>query len=411
MASLLLIRILPLILILLAVLAPGAAVFNISSLSGLLSPALTESLLVALPPCHLTGGNATLMVRRANDSKVVKSSFVVPPCRGRRELVSVVDSGSGFTVTRLGAYQVTNLVPGTKYYISYLVKKGTSTESSRETSLSTLPLARYKLRIIEPPKLPVGKKPKPDKDGPDIEPNLWMWVNPNIVFPPGKLEVPPPSKEEDLTNIFPCLQPVPKEEDFANCSEARVMESLPPSSREQSFPWKQFASSPSNLELTEEEEAKDQDDSSCVALPSLHKRAPLQSWLLKGNSQEGRLWSRPPLNYFHLIALALRNSSPCGLNVQQIYSFTRQHFPFFRTAPEGWKNTIRHNLCFRDSFEKVPVSMQGGASPWPRSCLWKLTEEGHRRFEEEARALASTQLESIQQCMSQPDVMPFLFDL
>ncbi|KAF0886175.1 UPK2 protein, partial [Crocuta crocuta] len=85
--------------------------------SGLLSPALTESLLVALPPCHLTGGNATLMVRRANDSKVVKSSFVVPPCRGRRELVSVVDSGAGFTVTRLSAYQVTNLVPGTRYYL------------------------------------------------------------------------------------------------------------------------------------------------------------------------------------------------------------------------------------------------------------------------------------------------------
>ncbi|XP_036923473.1 uroplakin-2 isoform X2 [Sturnira hondurensis] len=381
MASLLLIQILPLILILLAVLAPGsAAVFNISSLSGLLSPALTESLLVALPPCHLTGGNATLMVRRANDSKVVKSSFVVPPCRGRRELVSVVDGGAGFTVTRLSAYQVTNLVPGTKYYISYLVKKGTSTESSRETPFSTLPLASYKLHIIEPPKLPVGKKPKPDKDGPDIEPNLWMW-------------------------------PAPKQEDFANCSEARVMESLPPSSREQSFPWKQFASSPSNWELTEEEEAKDQDDSSCVALPSPHKRTPLQSRLQQGNSQEGRLWSRPPLNYFHLIALALRNSSPCGLNVQQIYSFTRQHFPFFRTAPEGWKNTIRHNLCFRDSFEKVPVSMQGRASPWPRSCLWKLTEEGHRRFEEEAQALASTQLQSIQQCMSQPDVMPFLFDL
>ncbi|XP_037003050.1 forkhead box protein R1 [Artibeus jamaicensis] len=272
-------------------------------------------------------------------------------------------------------------------------------------------LARYKLRIIEPPKLPVGKKPKPDKDGPDIEPNLWMWVNPNIVFPPGKLEVPEPSKGEDLTSIFPCPQPAPRQEDFANCSEARVMESLPPSYREQSFPWKQFASSPSNWELTEEEEAMDQDDSSCVALPPPHKRAPLQSQLRQGNSQEGRLWSRPPLNYFHLIALALRNSSPCGLNVQQIYSFTRQHFPFFRTAPEGWKNTIRHNLCFRDSFEKVPVSMQGGASPWPRSCLWKLTEEGHRRFEEEAHALASTQLQSIQQCMSQPDVMPFLFDL
>ncbi|XP_027433569.1 uroplakin-2 isoform X1 [Zalophus californianus] len=201
MASLLPVRTLPSILILLTVLALGASDFNISSVSGLLSPALTESLLVALPPCHLTGGNATLMVRRANDSQglllppkmapwspetptqdttctpspapaflstlllghpysaalspwgpqktpltsppisrpVVKSSFVVPPCRGRRELVSVVDSGAGFTVTRLSAYQVTALLPGTKYYISYLVTKGTSTESSREIPMSTLP--------------------------------------------------------------------------------------------------------------------------------------------------------------------------------------------------------------------------------------------------------------------------------
>ncbi|KAM9659916.1 LOW QUALITY PROTEIN: uroplakin-2 [Trichechus inunguis] len=139
MASLLPVRTLPSILILLAVLAPAAADFNISSVSGVLSPALTESLLVALPSCHFTGGNATLMVRRANDSKVVKSSFVVPPCRGRRGLVTVVDSGAGFTVTRLRAYQVTNLVPGTKYYISYLVKKRTSTEYSKEIPMSTLP--------------------------------------------------------------------------------------------------------------------------------------------------------------------------------------------------------------------------------------------------------------------------------
>ncbi|XP_036715648.1 forkhead box protein R1 [Balaenoptera musculus] len=272
-------------------------------------------------------------------------------------------------------------------------------------------LARYKLRIVEPPKLPLEKKPNPDKDGPDFEPNLWMWVDPNIVFPPGKLEVPEPSKGKNLTSIVPSPQPPPKEDDFAKCPQATVVES-PSLSGDQYPPRKWFASSPSNWELTEEEEAEDQDDSSSVALPSPHKRAPLQSRRLRqANSQEGGLWSRPPLNYFHLIALALRNSSPCGLNVQQIYSFTRQHFPFFRTAPEGWKNTVRHNLCFRDSFEKVPVSMQGGASTRPRSCLWKLTEEGHRRFAEEARALASTKLETIQQCMSQPDVMPSLFDL
>lgn len=50
--------------------------------------------------------------------------------------------------------------------------------------------------------------------------------------------------------------------------------------------------------------------------------------------------------------------------------------------------------------------MQGGARSQPRSCLWKLTDEGHRRFAEEARALASTRLERIRQCMSQPGVRP-----
>ncbi|ELW63226.1 Coiled-coil domain-containing protein 84, partial [Tupaia chinensis] len=237
-------------------------------------------------------------------------------------------------------------------------------------------LARYKLRIVHPPRFPLERKPNPDGDGPDFEPNLWMWVNPNIVYPLGKLEVAAYSKKEELTSTLSSPRPPPKDED-ASCSES--------------------------TELTEEEEAEDRDDSSSVALPSPHKRAPLQRRrLLQANSQEGRLWPRPPLNYFHLIALALRNSPPRGLNVQQIYSFTRQHFPFFRTAPEGWKNTIRHNLCFRDSFEKVPASVQGGTSTRPRSCLWKLTEEGRRRFAEEARALASSQLETIQRCMSQP---------
>ncbi|XP_031201269.1 forkhead box protein R1-like isoform X3 [Mastomys coucha] len=357
------------------------------------------------------------MVRRANDSKVVKSGFVVPPCRGRRELVSVVDSGAGFTVTRLSAYQVTNLTPGTKYYISYRVQKGMSTESSPETPMSTLPLALYGLRIVKPPKLPLEKIPNPDKDGPDIKPNLWMWVNPNIVYPPGKLEV--AHKKEDLPSVLPAFQPDLKEREDS-CSEASEMSSPqplpPPLPRKQKKKLKEqhVASSPSTWEEpTEEEEAKDHDDSSSVALPSLPTRAPLQSrWRLpQAISPEGRLWSRPPLHYFHLIALALRNSPPCGLNVQQIYSFTREHFPFFRTAPEAWKNTVRHNLCFRDSFEKVPVSKQGEASTRPRSCLWKLTEEGRRRFSEEARTLASTRLQSIQQCMSQPDVMPFLFDL
>ncbi|KAM6158610.1 forkhead box protein R1 [Rhynchocyon petersi] len=222
----------------------------------------------------------------------------------------------------------------------------------------------------------------------------------------GEMEVPESDKTESLT--VPCsLVPSEKDED-SNCSEGTEVESLPASSSGQSPLQELFTCSLSNFsqqKLTEEEEAENQDERSSVALPTPHKRAPLQNQRLQQtNSQEGQIWSRPPLNYFHLIALALRNSPSCGLNVQQIYSFARQHFPFFRTAPEGWKNTVRHNLCFRDCFEKVPANMQAEASTRPRSCLWRLTAEGQRRFEEETHTFDSTRLQRIQQCMSQPGV-------
>ncbi|XP_048196717.1 forkhead box protein R1 [Perognathus longimembris pacificus] len=363
-------------------------------------------------------------------------------------------------------------------------------------------LAKYKLRIVEPPVLPLDKKYE-TADDPDIEPNLWMWVNPNIVYPPGKMQVkdakwecPPSPPSPPLTS-----QTSVKKEGGGDSEGAEEQGQQPSSSRAPPSekpklsraavpppcPWKvrrgwagsrQGGPGDESITLWLPEEAaaqaQAQDDSSSVALPSPHKRTPLQSRRLRQpTSSEGRLWSRPPLNYFHLIALALRNSPPCGLNVQQIYSFTRyvgalgggrggtgpgvscllavpgpaDSLSLFgsedlclpsclfsgkyvsarqkssvlskreegepeaggsdlglekKTAPEGWKNTVRHNLCFRDSFEKVQVSVDTEAGARPRSCLWKLTEEGHRRFEEEARALACTRLESIQQCMSQP---------
>ncbi|KAL4831675.1 hypothetical protein H8958_014770 [Nasalis larvatus] len=116
-------------------------------------------------------------------------------------------------------------------------------------SLAEQKLARYKLRIVKPPKLPLEKKPNPDKDGPDYEPNLWMWVNPSIVYPPGKLEVPGPRKREDLTSTLPLSQPPQKEED-ASCSEATGVESLSRSSSKWSPPRKRFACSPSTWEKT-----------------------------------------------------------------------------------------------------------------------------------------------------------------
>lgn len=80
--------------------------------------------------------------------------------------------------------------------------------------------------------------------GPDIKPNLWMWVNPNIVYPPGKLEV--AVKKEDSSSAPPASQSALKEED--SCSEAsEIPAQQPPPPRKQKRKQKEkhIASSPS----------------------------------------------------------------------------------------------------------------------------------------------------------------------
>ncbi|XP_041098305.1 forkhead box protein N5-like, partial [Polyodon spathula] len=135
-----------------------------------------------------------------------------------------------------------------------------------------------------------------------------------------------------------------------------------------------------------------------VKIKSLSKR--LQKVLQESNNLKKGCWPRPPVNYCILIAMALNNSRSGSLNVQQIYNFTREHFPFFRTAPDGWKNTIRHNLCFSNSFEKTPqlVCSQGKR----KSCLWRLTMDGRRRLRREIQGLSGDSFKVLRMSMMEP---------
>ena len=68
--------------------------------------------------------------------------------------------------------------------------------------------------------------------------------------------------------------------------------------------------------------------------------------------------SKPPYSFSCLIFMAIEDSPGKALPVKEIYGWILDHFPFYKIAPIGWKNSVRHNLslnkCFR-KVEKAPV--------------------------------------------------------
>lgn len=75
--------------------------------------------------------------------------------------------------------------------------------------------------------------------------------------------------------------------------------------------------------------------------------------------------NKPPLSFSSLIFLAIEDAKEKALPVKEIYSWIVQHYPYFKTAPTGWKNSVRHNLSLNKCFQKVekaPVSFNLFAS-------------------------------------------------
>lgn len=69
--------------------------------------------------------------------------------------------------------------------------------------------------------------------------------------------------------------------------------------------------------------------------------------------------SKPPYSFSCLIFMAIENSEQKALPVKEIYAWILEHFPYFKNAPTGWKNSVRHNLSLNKCFQKVekaPVS-------------------------------------------------------
>ncbi|XP_060048609.1 forkhead box protein N4 [Erinaceus europaeus] len=111
-------------------------------------------------------------------------------------------------------------------------------------------------------------------------------------------------------------------------------------------------------------------------------------------------YPKPIYSYSCLIAMALKNSKTGSLPVSEIYSFMKEHFPYFKTAPDGWKNSVRHNLSLNKCFEKVE-NKSGGSSR--KGCLWALNLARIDKMEEEMQKWKRKDLAAIHRSMANPD--------
>nr|XP_027327709.1 forkhead box protein N1 [Anas platyrhynchos] len=125
------------------------------------------------------------------------------------------------------------------------------------------------------------------------------------------------------------------------------------------------------------------------------------------SSQESQqpLFPKPIYSYSILIFMALKNSKTGSLPVSEIYNFMTEHFPYFKTAPDGWKNSVRHNLSLNKCFEKVE-NKTGNSSR--KGCLWALNPAKIDKMQEELQKWKRKDPVAVRKSMAKPEELDTL---
>ncbi|KAI2664281.1 Forkhead box protein N5 [Labeo rohita] len=219
---------------------------------------------------------------------------------------------------------------------------------------------------------------------PEIQPNLWLMVNPSLAcpikYPSNYPKTPTPPKPSPQSALPRTATPV---------QEHRLRPAILPDET-------CLNESMHDTSLSSEYQLTDEDDASSVDVPVCRKvkgarkgRTPKATTRKLGLTQNRRLQR------------ALQDS----INLKS----GGEHFPFFLTAPDGWKNTIRHNLCFSNSFKKTPQQVSGDGKR--KSCLWHLTMDGRQRLRDEINTLTGDSFRMLKRSMNYPDMIQALLEL
>ncbi|XP_043468610.1 uncharacterized protein LOC122502559 isoform X1 [Leptopilina heterotoma] len=90
----------------------------------------------------------------------------------------------------------------------------------------------------------------------------------------------------------------------------------------------------------------------------------------KNNSRQNGP-KKPPFTYTELIEHALQEKGE--LTVSAIYQWISEHFPYYKSNDDRWKNSVRHNLSINPHFRK------GSKAPHGAGHLWAIANQDELR--------------------------------